>query len=205
MEKTIISLLMLSALVNATSGGCILEQSDDMNITWKAYKTLGKLGVGGRFTDVKYTPNKKSGKNFKELFVGSMVNIDMSKIDTGDSSRDKTLVESFFSKMGKTIDGKIVDIEANKRIEKGPRTGVLDVNITINKKKLTIPMAYHYNKGHFKATGTIDLFDFAGSNALSSLNKTCFDLHEGKTWNDVAIEFRTTIKATLCNVKIKSK
>ena len=192
---------MLATFANAT-GGCTLEQSDDINITWRAYKTLGKLGVDGQFIDIKYTPNKKIGKNFRELFVGSMVNIDIVKIDTGDSSRDRTLVDSFFSKMGKSIEGKIVDIEANKRIGKEPRTGILDVNITMNRKKLTIPMKYYYKKGNFKATGTIDLFDFAGSNALSNLNKTCFDLHEGKSWNDVTIEFKTTIKATLCDVKI---
>jgi len=202
MKKTIISLLTLFTFANAT-GGCTLEQSDDMNVTWKAYKTLAKIGVGGQFTSVKYTPNKKSGKNFKELFIGSMVSIDMSKIDTGDSSRDDTLVKSFFSKMGKTIEGKILDIEANKRVEKQPRTGVVDVNITMNGKSLTIPMAYQYKKGDFRATGTIDLFDFAGSKALSHLNKACFDLHEGKSWNDVTIEFRTKIKATLCDVKIK--
>jgi len=202
MKKTIILLLILFTFSNA-KGGCILEQSDDINITWKAYKTLGKIGVGGQFTDIKYTPNKKSGKNFRELFIGSMVSIDISKIDTGDSSRDKTLVESFFSKIGKTIEGKIVGIEADKRIEKGPRTGVIDVNITMNKKTLTIPMEYHYNKGNFRANGTIDLFDFAGNTALLSVNKTCFDLHEGKTWNDVSIGFTTTIKATLCDVEIK--
>ncbi len=201
--KKIFFLIMLSALLNATSGGCTLEQSDDINVSWKAYKTFGKIGVGGRFTDIKYTPNKKLGKNFRELFVGSMVSIDMTKIDTGDSSRDKTLIESFFSKIGKTIEAKIVGIEANKREGKGPRTGILDVTIVMNKRSLTIPITYHYNKGDFRANGVIDLFDFAGSNALVSLNKTCFDLHEGKTWNDVSIEFRTQIKATLCNAETK--
>ncbi|NEW61235.1 YceI family protein [Sulfurovum sp. bin170] len=203
MKKTIISLLTLFTFASATDG-CILEQSDDINVTWKAYKTLAKLGVSGQFTGVNHTPNKKSGKNFKEIFVGSMVNIDVSKIDTGDASRDKTLVKWFFSKLyGETIEGKIVDIEENKRVDKGARTGVIDVKITMNKKTLIVPMSYHYNKGDFRATGTIDLFDFAGSNALASLNKSCYDLHEGKTWNDVTIEFRTNIKATLCDVKIK--
>lgn len=202
MKKTFFLLVVLFTSIHATSG-CTLKQSDDINITWKAYKTLGKIGVGGQFTDIKYTPNQKIGKNFRELFVGSIVSINMNKINTGDSSRDKTLIDSFFSKMGKTIEGKIVGIEAEKRVGKEPRRGVIDVDISMNKKTLTIPMAYQYNKGDFIATGTIDLFDFAGSNALSTLNKNCFDLHQGKTWNDVDIEFRTNIKATLCNIKIK--
>jgi hypothetical protein len=203
MKKTIFSLLTLFTFAQA-SGGCVLEQADDINVTWRAYKTLAKIGVNGQFTDVKYTPNKKSGKNFKELFIGSMISINVNKIDTGDNSRDKTIVESFFSILDdKSIQGKILDIEANKREGKGSRTGFLDVEIKMNKKTLIIPMSYFYEDGDFKATGIIDLFDFSGSRALSNINKICFDLHEGKTWNDVTIEFRTTIKATLCDVKIK--
>ncbi len=64
-------------------------------------------------------------------------------------------------------------------------------------------MTYIYTKGHFQATGTIDLFDFAASDALASINKSCYDLHSGKTWSDVTIGFSTTIEATLCNVEIK--
>jgi hypothetical protein len=203
MKKIIFLLLIFLTSIHA-SGGCTLEQSGDLNVSWKAYKTLEKLGVSGKFTAVKYTPNKKSAKNFRGLFVGSTVSIDMSKIETGDTSRDKTLVDSFFSKLvGESIEGVIVDIEADKRIGKGARTGIIDVNLTMNKKGMTIPMAYHYNKGDFRATGVIDLFDFSANTALSMLNKSCFSLHQGKTWNDVHIEFKTTIKATLCNVKTK--
>jgi hypothetical protein len=72
----------------------------------------------------------------------------------------------------------------------------------MNGKTLLIPMKYRYIKGDFQAIGTIDLFDFEGNSALASINKSCFDLHKGKTWSDVNIAFRTTIKASLCDVKI---
>ena len=187
--------------------GCVLVQADEMNVTWKAYKTLAKLGVDGEFTAVTYTPNKKEGKNFKDLFVGSKVSIDVTKINTKNEGRDKTLVESFFTKLaGKSIEGKIVAIEADKSKD-GKRAyhGVVDVNLSMNSKTLLIPMRYNYKEGNFNAEGTIDLFDFGAKNALESINKSCFDLHKGKTWSDVTIGFSTTIKATLCNVKIESK
>ena len=205
MKKTILSLLTIASL--SYGGGCLLVQSDDLNVTWKAYKTFEKLGVGGQFISVGYLPNKKEGKNFKELFVGSKVSIDLTQVDTKNEARDKTLVENFFSKLsGKSIEGEIVSIQADKSKD-GKRlyTGRVDVNISMNGKTLLIPMKYNYVKGNFKVEGTIDLFDFAANDALSSINKSCFDLHKGKTWNDVTIGFSTTIEATLCHVDMKDK
>ena len=203
MKKIAVVLLALLSFNTAQAGGCLLEQSDDINVTWKAYKTLAKLGVGGAFTSVKYTPNKKSGSNFKELFVGSKVSIDISKIDTKNKGRDKTLVDMFFNQLkGGKIEGIIKDIKADASKDgKRAYTGTLDVSLTMNEKTLLIPMRYQYKKGDFQAIGTIDLFDFNGKSALASINKSCFKLHGGKTWSDVNIAFRTTIKASLCDVK----
>jgi len=202
MKKILFSLITVASLLSA-EGGCVLVQSNDMNVTWKAYKTLAKLGVGGAFTAVTYKANNKEGKNFKELMVGSSVSIDLTKIDTKNEGRDKTLVENFFGKLkGKTIEGKIISIKADPK-EKGKRVyhGGVDVNITMNGQTVTIPMRYNYKNENFKAKGTIDLFDFSANEALKSINKSCFDLHKGKTWNDVSIEFSTNIKATLCNTE----
>ena len=80
MKKTVLALAVLYTLGNA--GGCLLTQPKEMNVDWKAYKTLGKIGVGGKFTAVNYTPAALEGKNFRELLVGSKVSIDSSKIDT---------------------------------------------------------------------------------------------------------------------------
>ena len=206
MKKTVLSLLTLIAIANA-NGNCTLTQGDDLNITWKAFKTFAKIGVGGEFTDIKYVANKKEGKNFRELFVGSKVSIDISKISTHNEGRDKTLVSDFFGKLkGKTIEGVIKDIKADKPVN-GKRVyhGVVDVAITMNDTTLIIPMKYNYKKEVFRAIGTIDLFDFKANNALSSINKSCYKLHKGKTWNDVTISFATTVKASLCNIEIKDK
>jgi len=205
MKKILFSLVTVASLLSA-DGGCVLVQSNDMSVTWKAYKTLAKLGVGGAFTGVTYSANKKEGKNFAELLVGSKVSIDVTKIDTKNEGRDKTLVENFFGKLkGKTIEGKIISIKADPK-ENGKRVyhGTVETEITMNGQTVTIPMKYNYKKETFKASGTIDLFDFSANDALKSINKSCFDLHKGKTWNDVSIEFSTNIKATLCNTEINA-
>jgi len=204
MKKILLSLITLFSFSYASTG-CVLVQPADMNVTWKAYKTLAKLGVSGQFTSVKYTPGKREGKNFRELFVGSNVSIDTSKISTGNPARDETLVKMFFGKLkNPTITAKIINIKkTDKHIKGKPRTGTLDVKITMNGKTLIVPMMYHYDRGHFQARGNIDLFDFNGRSALATINKSCYDLHKGKTWNDVSISFSTTIKATLCHVDIK--
>jgi len=202
MKKTILTLLTLFTFSHA--GGCVLVQSGDMNVTWKAYKTLAKVGVGGAFTSVKYTPIAKEGANFRELLVGSTVSIDATQINTGNPVRDETLVKMFFKQLKSiTIEGKIVAMKADNRVKGKPYTGQLDVELSFNSKTLVIPMKYTYVKEHFSAEGTLDLFDFAAKDALTSINKSCYDLHKGKTWNDVSIGFATNIKATLCKVDLK--
>ena len=202
MKKILLTLATLYTL--SYSGGCLLVQPTTMNVDWKAYKTLGKIGVGGKFTAVTYTPTAVEGKNFAELLIGSKVTIDTSKIDTGNPQRDETLVKFFFNKMtNNMIEATIKTIKADKRIKGQPRTGTVEVMIEMNKKALIIPMKYSYADEKFRADGTIDLFDFDANTALATINKSCYDLHSGKTWSDVSIGFETTIKATLCDVVIK--
>jgi len=209
MKNIFISLAAVLALANASETtkkmGCVLVQSNNLNVSWIAYKTLGKVGVGGKFTSINYVPHALEGKNFRELFVGSKVSIDLSKIDTNNKGRDETLVKEFFSLLeGKTIEGEIVNIQKTDKHKKGkPRTGIVFVKLTMNEKTLTIPMNYIYIDGNFNAIGTIDLLDFSANAALTSINKSCYDLHKGKTWSDVSISFSTTVEATLCHVNIK--
>jgi polyisoprenoid-binding protein YceI len=202
MKKILLALSLLYTTGYA-AGGCLLTQPNKIDVTWKAYKTLGKIGVGGKFTSVNYTPTALEGKNFKELFVGSKVVIDTRKIDSGNPDRDVKLVQFFFNKMsGGKIEGTIQTIKADPYTKGKPRTGIITVSITMNGKTLSIPMSYRYEKEQFDATGTIDLADFNALPALSSINKSCFELHKGKTWRDVTIGFHTTVAASLCDSNI---
>jgi len=112
-----------------------LTQADDINVSWRAFKTFSKIGVGGVFTDIKYTPNKKQGKNFQELFVGSKVEIAPLRVDTKNPQRDKTLLDNFFNKLkGGKIEGVIRSIKRDKRTKdrKIKHSGVVVIEISMN-------------------------------------------------------------------------
>jgi hypothetical protein len=207
MIKFLISICLLISLSSAdemgTKGGsCILSQDGALNVSWKAYKTPQKIGVGGIFDSVKYTAVAPKGNNFREILVGSTAVIDTASVNSKNSDRDAKLVKFFFEQMSsKNITAKIVDIKSNKRVRGKPKTGEMSVAITMNGVTKNIPMQYVFNKGDLSASGNIDLLDFSASKALSSINKACFDLHKGKTWSDVSIGFQTNIKFELCHTK----
>ncbi len=149
MRKTLLSIALITTLSQAN---CLLTQADDINVSWRAFKTFSKIGVGGVFTDIKYTPNKKQGKNFQELFVGSEVEIAPLTVDTGNPQRDKTLLDNFFNKLkGGKIEGVIKSIQRDKatKDEKIKHSGVVVVEISMNENNLTVPMKYRYKDGVF--------------------------------------------------------
>jgi len=207
MKKLLLTIMILSTALLAegkvTKTGCVLSQEGAVTVGWKAYKTAAKIGVGGVFDDVTYTGAKKEGKNFKEILVGSSVSINTNSVNSKNEGRDKKLVASFFKLLGaQTIDAKIIDIKQTSEKSQRPRKGIITTTIMMNGISKDIPMNYTYNKGVMEAEGFIDLFDFQASKALASINKACFELHKGKTWNDVAINFSLSIKADLCNTTI---
>lgn len=193
---------LANAELSAPKTGCILSQQGKVVVSWKAYKTPAKLGVGGVFDKVDYKAIKPSGKNFREILVGSSVVIDTNSVNSKNEGRDVKLVNSFFKLLGDgNIKAKIVDMTSNKRVAKEPRTGSITLEVSINGVTKTVPMKYSYDKGLMKSEGVIDILDFSGSNALTTLNKACLDKHQGKTWSDVSIGFELSIKAILCATK----
>jgi len=205
MKKLLFALLVTGSLLSAKSG-CVLVQDGKLDVMWKAYKTPEKIGVKGKLTSVEYLPHQKEGKNFKELFVGSKVIIDTTKVDSGNSLRDEKLVKFFFTQMSTPkITGEILSIKADPRVKGKPYTGKMEVAFTMNGETVKTVLDYHYENEAFKAQGNIDLLDFAAGKALASINKACYDLHKGKTWSDVSIGFVTHIKATLCHTNVGKK
>lgn len=206
MKNIILSVLLALSIVSsanaASKSGCELSQVGPVTVKWEAYKTASKAAVGGIFDSVKYTPVAPMGKNFRSILVGSKVSIDTASVNSKNKGRDIKLVKFFFEQMSdKNIDAKIVDIKADPRVKKAPRTGVVTVDVKMNGVNKTVPMKYSFSDDIFTATGVIDILDFSASKALSSINKACFDLHKGKTWSDVTIGFSTKIEAVLCSSK----
>ena len=200
---TALSVLLVASIANASQkGGCELAQKGALEVSWTGYKTPKKVGVGGVFDSVKYTPIAESGKDFRSILVGSSVVIDTSSVNSRDEGRDEKLAKFFFTMMSdKNINAKIVDIKADKRVKDASRTGVVDVEIEMNGVKKTVPMKYSFSDGVFEAKGSIDILDFSANKALSSINEACYDLHEGKTWSEAGISFKTNIEAVLCNTE----
>ncbi len=206
MKNVIISALMVLFVASGVSAsqksGCELAQTGVVEVSWSGYKTDKKVGVGGVFDGVVYTPVAKSGENFRSILVGSSVVIDASSVNSKNEGRDEKLAKFFFGMMSdKNINAKIVDIKADERVKDAPRTGVIDVEIEMNGVKKVVPMTYSFSNDLFEAKGIIDILDFSAGDALSSINKACFDLHEGKTWSEAGIGFKTKIEAILCKVE----
>jgi len=198
MLKTLLSGLLLVALAQAndpSKGHCELSQEGAFNVNFVAYKTPAKKGVGASFDDVKYTAVAPKGKNFREILVGSTAVINTKSVNSKNKGRDAKLVKFFFSNMKGDITAKILDYKAIK-VERGqPKKGTLITEITMNGISKQVPMSYMLKDGVLKADGVVDVFDFSANTALAAINKACFDAHQGKTWNDVAISFTTKIKA----------
>ncbi len=205
MRKIILAMIVGFSILNAANikhTGCDLSPVGEFGVSFEAYKTPSKVGVSGSFDKVNFRSVKKTGKNFREIFVGSTVNIETSSVNSKHKERDMKIATFFFNKMSsKNIAAKIIAITSDKRVRGKPRTGTLLVDVTMNGVAKKVPMTYSYMDGFFEATGVVDILDFSGSSALSSINRACYDLHKGKTWSDVTIGFSTHIEALLCSAK----
>jgi hypothetical protein len=201
MIKLLLSMILVVSFVNASQknrGHCELSQIGKIGVNWSAYKTPAKLLVGGTFDDVTYRSVAKSGVNFREIFVGSTLSINTTSVNSKNSGRDAKLVKFFFKNMNNTnIKAKITDMKSNKRVKGKPKSGTFFVDISMNGITKNVPLNFSYFDGKLHAEGYIDILDFGASKALSSINKACYELHQGKTWSDVKISFDTAIKA-LC-------
>lgn len=159
------------------------------SVTWTAYKTTEKKGVGGEFSVLKF--ENKAGSSAQEALNGLSFSIPISGLFTKDEGRDAKLKASFFGAMLDTefIKGKINYIN-----------DVASASITMNGVTNDLPLEISITDDRrVTMSGTMQLKDWNALGALESLNKVCFDLHKGadgvsKTWEDVAIEVSTFLR-----------
>ena len=175
--KTLITLLFLLKSFQALP--CTLTaDKGNINLEWIAFKTPKKAPVKARFKDLGIA-EKIQGKDLETFLTGIEFNIDTTSTSTRNTARDANIVRHFFQKfVGKMeIKGKTLKLEQNK----------LKVAITINQVTKIVNLDVTKKDKKVQAKGTIDVLDFKLSSALASINKACYDLHEGKTWNDVDV------------------
>jgi polyisoprenoid-binding protein YceI len=206
MIKLFISLIFAATAIFATQlnlqNSCSYSQEGNMVVNFEAYKTPDKIGVKGVFESVDFKPAKLSGDELEDIFVGSSVLIDTKSVNSNNEKRDAKLMKFFFGNLkSEYIKGKITKMQHDKALNGKSKSGVFIVNITMNGVSKDVPMKYTYANDVVTAIGTMDILDFNGNKALSSINEACYDLHKGKTWSDVTIGFSTKVKFELCYVK----
>jgi polyisoprenoid-binding protein YceI len=161
------------------------------SVTWTAYKTTEKKGVGGEFTTIKF--EEKMGSSAQEALNNLSFSIPISSLFTNDATntRDAKIKTSFFGTMLDTefIKGKI-----------NYENDVVSASITMNGITNNLPLEISITDDRrVTMNGTMQLKDWDALGALAALNKVCFDLHKGadgvsKTWEDVAIEVSTFLR-----------
>ena len=168
-------LLAIGLSTSIFAAQCNINSS---SLEWMAFKTPAKAGVKGTFDDIKL--NFSNASSLDELLRSASIKIATAKVNTNNKGRDEKLVQSFFEVQGvKHIDAKIVDIKDH----------TAKVEISMNGVKRAVPMKIIVLKESMKLKGVIDLADFSMLPSLKAINKACFDLHQGKTWQDVELEF----------------
>lgn len=160
-------------------------------VKWTAYKTTGKLPVGGKFKLLDF--DSKTGETPQEALNNLSFSIPVSSVFTNDATntRDAKIINSFF--------GAMLDTEFLKGTIKYVNNAYV-ASITMNGETNNLPLEVKVTDGRrVILTGTMNLKDWKALDALASLNKVCFDLHKGadgvsKTWEDVAIEVETFLR-----------
>ena len=173
MKNILLLLTFLMLSLNATSKppkmGCILAQQGEVKLNWTVYGDK-KLGEEANSTSVEFIPIQKEGQNFHEILVGSSIKADF---------------------QGKTLLAKFLHIQSKKRIARGPRNGIILLNISLNAVNKDVPMVYFYQTGNMNIKGHINLKDFNLS-TKDTYVELIFDLHINSLV--CAIPHRGTVK-----------
>ncbi len=180
--------LFLSIVLSTSlmAADCSVD-TNSIEVSWKAFKTPAKAGVGGSFKGLKYS-GKKSAGSIDDIIKSASITIDTdaSSVHTKDKSRDGKIAKFFFSTMsGGTQIKATVKSLTKKR---------LTLAVTMNGKTVDVPMNYKVDGQRLEADGVIDVFDFSMTKQLDGINQACKALHEGKTWNDVEVFLKASFK-----------
>lgn len=181
MKKTILAVMLLSTTLFANE---CTYQKKDLQLTWTAYKTAAKIGVKGSFDSISLNSlHRETQKSFLET---TTITIKTASINSKNSARDAKLVKFFFDIQNvKTITAQVVALNNN----------IASVKISMNGISKTVPMKLSIKDDVvIDAKGYIDLADFNMLPSLSSINKACFDLHKGKTWQDITLNLHLTLQ-----------
>lgn len=157
---------------------------DSTSVHWTAFKTTGRVGVGGTFDHVNITGATKSATALGVLRKASF-RIETASINSANAGRDSLISDFFFGTMNnpQLLAGAVVSLNDSIAVVKLSMNGssadmILDVNTD--------------NETFVDLSGTLDISEWKALASLETLNEKCFDLHKGpdgnsKLWPDVEI------------------
>lgn len=162
---------------------------DSTTVSWTAFKTTDKVGVGGKFTKF-MIEGVESSEDLSATIANAKIIIDVSSTNTGNPDRDQKIINEFFKKMANT-DVITANVTA---IDKDNQSATLKIKMNDVEQEVSMDMSAGED-GTLILSGSITTDQFMADEALVSLNKACFDLHKGadgvsKTWPDVEIMVR---------------
>ncbi len=156
----------------------VAVEVSDIQVNFTAFKTYGKIGVGGSFDTTTIVHQERNATQSMKILENLEVNISTPSVNSANKERDMKIVKNFFETQGvKSIEAHIVKVTPES----------LTAKIEMNQKAVEIPMSYTDSNGTIEAKGVIDLADYLMLPSLKTLNTACYDLHQGKTWQDVNI------------------
>jgi len=155
---------------------CFYEytKSSSATVSWTAFKTTNKVGVGGTFNQVMFKGGEKSTK-ITDVLNGINFNIMTESTFTQDEGRDKKIIESFFGAMyaPDLIIGQVKSAKGNNE------SGTCTFYLTLNNIEKEVTLDYKVNDNKISLIGEIDLANWNGDDAIASLNKVCLYLYKG--------------------------
>ena len=161
-------------------------QKEGSTLSWTAFKTPKKVGVGAKFSD--FTITAKNAKSTDDLLASASFEINSQSIDSGDKGRDMKIAQFFFKNMlkGTKISGKVLKVSNN----------VADVEMTMNGATKVISMTSKFDEASSKliVKGALDVLEFGMKDNLAAITKACYEKHEGVTWPNVDLELSAAVK-----------
>jgi YceI-like protein len=164
--------------------------TDSTSLIWTAYKFTARAGVSGTFNHI-VVNNTREAETMAGVLIGADFSIHTPSVNSGNLERDPKLVEFFFNKLAntETITGKISSIQGD----------IAKLSITMNENTIDVTGKVVMEGEKVSLSVSIDLSDFDGLDAVSSLNAVCSAKHtdkdgESKLWPDVDIVVSTIVK-----------
>lgn len=179
--KLMLGLFFLFTFVSANA----YELNGDLKVKWTGYKTEKKVPVSGTFNEIKLEILKN--ENFGDFLKSAKVKINTLTFDSGLEVRNKSIISTLFSlKSSEEIRGIITKVNTSNK--------TLVLNLTMNDVKKDVVLNYELENGNIVAKGLIDILDYSMNESFAKFAKECFDLHAGKSYSEVNIEFTLPFK-----------